>query len=125
MKILFRITVARIGSRHYARNRRTTLKEMTTTYIGFDPTSDSLHIGSLVPIVLLVHLKNFGHKPIALVGGATGMIGDPSGKSDERNLLDEATLNHNVEGIKGVLSRFLDFNSEEVNAPVLVNITTG
>jgi tyrosyl-tRNA synthetase len=68
-------------------------------YIGFDPTSDSLHIGSLVPIVLLVHLKNFGHKPIALVG-ATGMIGDPSGKSDERNLLDEATLNHNVEGIK-------------------------
>jgi tyrosyl-tRNA synthetase len=97
------------------------LKEMTTAYIGFDPTSDSLHIGSLVPIVLLVHLKNFGHKPIALVGGATGMIGDPSGKSDERNLLDEATLNHNAEGIKGVLSRFLDFNSHEVNAPVLVN----
>ncbi len=97
------------------------LKEMTTTYIGFDPTSDSLHIGSLVPIILLVHLKNFGHKPIALVGGATGMIGDPSGKSDERNLLDEATLNHNVEGIKSVLSRFLDFNSSEINAPVLVN----
>ncbi|MBK0371075.1 tyrosine--tRNA ligase [Flavobacterium agrisoli] len=97
------------------------LKEMTPTYIGFDPTSDSLHIGSLVPIILLVHLKNFGHKPIALVGGATGMIGDPSGKSDERNLLDEATLNKNVEGIKGVLSRFLDFNSTEVNAPVLVN----
>jgi tyrosyl-tRNA synthetase len=97
------------------------LKEMTTTYIGFDPTSDSLHIGSLVPIILLVHLKNFGHKPIALVGGATGMIGDPSGKSDERNLLDEATLNHNVEGIKGVLSRFLDFNDTAENAPVLVN----
>ncbi|TDE46932.1 tyrosine--tRNA ligase [Flavobacterium rhamnosiphilum] len=97
------------------------LKEMTTTYIGFDPTSDSLHIGSLVPIILLVHLKNFGHKPIALIGGATGMIGDPSGKSDERNLLDEATLNHNVEGIKSVLSRFLDFNSNEINAPVLVN----
>jgi tyrosyl-tRNA synthetase len=97
------------------------LKEMTTTYIGFDPTSDSLHIGSLVPIILLVHLKNFGHKPIALVGGATGMIGDPSGKSDERNLLDEATLNHNVEGIKRVLSRFLDFNDTAVNAPVLVN----
>ena len=97
------------------------LKEMTTTYIGFDPTSDSLHIGSLVPIILLVHLKNFGHKPIALVGGATGMIGDPSGKSDERNLLDEATLNYNVEGIKSVLSRFLDFNSSEINAPVLVN----
>ena len=97
------------------------LKEMTTTYIGFDPTSDSLHIGSLVPIILLVHLENFGHKPIALVGGATGMIGDPSGKSDERNLLDEATLNHNVEGIKSVLSRFLDFNSSASNAPILVN----
>ena len=97
------------------------LKEMTATYIGFDPTSDSLHIGSLVPVILLVHLKNFGHKPIALVGGATGMIGDPSGKSDERNLLDEATLNHNVEGIKNVLSRFLDFNSVASNAPILVN----
>lgn len=96
-------------------------KEMTTAYIGFDPTSDSLHIGSLVPIILLVHLYKSGHKPIALVGGATGMIGDPSGKSDERNLLDEATLAKNVEGIKGVLSRFLDFNSEEKNAPVLVN----
>jgi tyrosyl-tRNA synthetase len=68
-----------------------------------------------------VHLKNFGHKPIALVGGATGMIGDPSGKSDERNLLDEATLNKNVEGIKNVLSRFLDFNSKDENAPILVN----
>jgi tyrosyl-tRNA synthetase len=97
------------------------VKEMTTTYIGFDPTSDSLHIGSLVPIILLVHLGNFGHKPIALVGGATGMIGDPSGKSDERNLLDEVTLNHNVEGIKQVLSRFLNFNSNEKNAAVLVN----
>jgi tyrosyl-tRNA synthetase len=96
-------------------------KEMTTAYIGFDPTSDSLHIGSLVPIILLVHLEKGGHKPIALVGGATGMIGDPSGKSDERNLLDEATLAHNVAGIKNVLSRFLDFNSEEKNAPVLVN----
>ncbi|MFC6877318.1 tyrosine--tRNA ligase [Flavobacterium myungsuense] len=97
------------------------LKEMTATYIGFDPTSDSLHIGSLVPIILLVHLEHFGHKPIALVGGATGMIGDPSGKSDERNLLDEATLNHNVAGIKKVLSHFLDFNSKEKNAPILVN----
>lgn len=96
-------------------------KEMTTAYIGFDPTSDSLHIGSLVPIILLVHLEKSGHKPIALVGGATGMIGDPSGKSDERNLLDEATLAHNVAGIKNILSRFLDFNSEEKNAPVLVN----
>lgn len=96
-------------------------KEMTTAYIGFDPTSDSLHIGSLVPIILLVHLEKAGHKPIALVGGATGMIGDPSGKSDERNLLDEATLNHNVAGIKSVLSRFLNFDSKAENAPVLVN----
>lgn len=97
------------------------IKESTTAYIGFDPTSDSLHIGSLVPIILLVHLKNFGHKPVALVGGATGMIGDPSGKSDERNLLDESTLNKNVTGIKNVLSRFLDFNSKDDNAPILVN----
>lgn len=96
-------------------------KEMTTAYIGFDPTSDSLHIGSLVPIILLVHLKKAGHKPVALVGGATGMIGDPSGKSDERNLLDEVALAHNVAGIKSVLSRFLDFNSDDKNAPVLVN----
>jgi tyrosyl-tRNA synthetase len=96
-------------------------KEMTTAYIGFDPTSDSLHIGSLVQIILLVHFQNFGHKPIALVGGATGMIGDPSGKSDERNLLDEATLAHNVKGIKSVFSRFLDFNSKASNAPILVN----
>ena len=97
------------------------LKEMTATYIGFDPTADSLHIGSLVPIILLVHLEKFGHKPVALIGGATGMIGDPSGKSDERNLLDEETLAKNVTGIKAVLSRFLDFNSTSVNAPVLVN----
>lgn len=96
-------------------------KEMTTAYIGFDPTSDSLHIGSLVQIILLVHFQNFGHKPIALVGGATGMIGDPSGKSDERNLLDETTLAHNVKGIKSVFSRFLDFNSKASNAPILVN----
>jgi len=97
------------------------LKESTTAYIGFDPTSDSLHIGSLVPIVLLVHLYNFGHQPIALVGGATGMIGDPSGKSDERNLLDEATLAKNVEGIKKLLSKFLDFNESSSHAPILVN----
>jgi len=97
------------------------LKEMTTAYIGFDPTSDSLHIGSLVPIIILKHLHNYGHRPIALVGGATGMIGDPSGKSDERNLLDEATLNKNVNGIKTLLSRFLDFNSADANAPKLVN----
>jgi len=97
------------------------LKEPTSAYIGFDPTSDSLHIGSLVPIILLMHLRNFGHKPYALVGGATGMIGDPSGKSNERNLLDETTLNHNVEGIKRVLSKFLDFNATDAQAPVLVN----
>ncbi len=97
------------------------LKEMTTAYVGFDPTSDSLHIGNLIPIILLVHLERFGHKPIALVGGATGMIGDPSGKSNERNLLDETTLNHNVAGIKAVLSQFLDFNSAGANAPILVN----
>ena len=97
------------------------LKEATTVYIGFDPTSDSLHIGSLVPIILLKHLRNFGHKPIALVGGATGMIGDPSGKSDERNLLDEATLTKNVAGIKQVLSHFLDFESTDAQAPILVN----
>ncbi|ELY2009484.1 tyrosine--tRNA ligase [Flavobacterium psychrophilum] len=96
-------------------------KESTTAYIGFDPTADSLHIGSMVQIILLVHLKNFGHKPIALIGGATGMIGDPSGKSDERNLLDEATLNKNVAGIKAVLSSFLDFNTTNANAPILVN----
>lgn len=97
------------------------LKGSTTAYIGFDPTADSLHIGSLVQIILLVHLKNFGHKPIALVGGATGMIGDPSMKSDERNLLDEETLSRNVDGLKRVLSRFLDFDSQEANAPMLVN----
>ena len=96
-------------------------KEMTTAYIGFDPTSDSLHIGSMVPIILLMHLYRSGHKPIALIGGATGMIGDPSGKSDERNLLTEDILNKNVAGIKRVLSRFLDFNSKEGNAPILVN----
>jgi tyrosyl-tRNA synthetase len=97
------------------------LKEPTAVYIGFDPTSDSLHIGSLVPIILLKHIRNYGHRPIALVGGATGMIGDPSGKSNERNLLDEATLNYNVDGIKGVLSKFLDFEAKDATAPVLVN----
>lgn len=97
------------------------VKESTTAYIGFDPTSDSLHIGSLVPIILLKHLRNFGHRPLALVGGATGMIGDPSGKSDERNLLDEATLEKNIAGIKNVLSRFLDFDATDKNTPVLVN----
>lgn len=97
------------------------LKEPTAVYIGFDPTSDSLHIGSLVPIILLKHIRNYGHRPIALVGGATGMIGDPSGKSNERNLLDEETLNHNVDGIKSVLSKFLDFDATDATAPILVN----
>ena len=96
-------------------------KEMTAAYIGFDPTSDSLHIGSLVPIILLVHLEKAGHKPVALVGGATGMIGDPSGKSDERNLLNEEALAKNVDGIKRTLARFLNFDSDKVNAPLLVN----
>ncbi len=96
-------------------------KEPTATYIGFDPTSDSLHVGSLVPIILLMHLRKFGHKPYALVGGATGMIGDPSGKSNERNLLDEETLQNNVNGIKKLLSKFLDFNATDAQAPVLVN----
>lgn len=95
--------------------------EMTSAYIGFDPSSDTLHIGSLVPIILLVRFGMAGHKPVALVGGATGMIGDPSGKSDERNLLDEATLTKNVIGIKKVLSRYLDFDSKADNAPILVN----
>ena len=97
------------------------LKESTTGYIGFDPTSDSLHIGSLVPIILLVHLERAGHKPIALVGGATGMIGDPSGKSDERNLLNEEQLAHNVAGIRNTMARFLNFDVSTENAPILVN----
>ena len=96
-------------------------KEMTAGYIGFDPTSDSLHIGSLVPILLLVHLQKAGHKPVALVGGATGMVGDPSGKSEERNLLDEATLNHNLAGVRKQLEKFLDFNPALPNTAEIVN----
>jgi len=96
-------------------------EHVTTGYIGFDPTADSLHIGSLVPILVLKHFQNAGHKPIALVGGATGMVGDPSGKSAERNLLDEATLNKNVAGVKAQLDRFLDFNSDKENTAILVN----
>ncbi|OGS73713.1 MAG: tyrosine--tRNA ligase [Flavobacteria bacterium RIFCSPLOWO2_12_FULL_35_11] len=97
------------------------LKNKTTGYIGFDPTADSLHIGSLVPIILLMHFQKAGHNPIALVGGATGMVGDPSGKSEERNLLDEETLAKNVAGVKAQLARFLDFNSTTENAAQLVN----
>ncbi|HSC52225.1 MAG TPA: tyrosine--tRNA ligase [Phnomibacter sp.] len=97
------------------------LKESTAGYVGFDPTAESLHIGSLVPILLLVHMQRAGHKPVALIGGATGMVGDPSGKSDERNLLDEATLQRNIAGIKGQLARFLQFDDASPNAAVLVN----
>ena len=96
-------------------------KEITTGYIGFDPTSDSLHIGSLVPILLLLHLQKAGHKPIALLGGATGMVGDPSGKSLERNLLNEEVLQKNLEGVKNQLKRFLDFDSGSPTAAELVN----
>jgi len=96
-------------------------KEMTTAYVGIDPTADSLHIGHLVSVMMLKHLQRAGHKPIALVGGATGMIGDPSLKSSERNLLDEATLRHNQESIKKQLSKFLDFESDAQNAAELVN----
>ena len=96
-------------------------KETTRGYIGFDPTADSLHIGHMVQVMLLVHFQRSGHVPIALVGGATGMIGDPSGKSEERNLLDETTLRRNEEGIKKQLSRFLDFSPERKNRAVMVN----
>ena len=96
-------------------------ESMRTAYVGFDPTADSLHIGNLVSILMLRHFQLAGHKPIALVGGATGMIGDPSGKSKERNLLDEETLRHNQEAIKKQLSKFLDFNTTQSNAAELVN----
>jgi tyrosyl-tRNA synthetase len=96
-------------------------KEITKGYIGFDPTADSLHIGHMVQVMLLVHFQRSGHVPVALVGGATGMIGDPSGKSEERNLLDEATLRKNEEGIKKQLSRFLDFSGERKNRAIMVN----
>ncbi|MEP7277217.1 MAG: tyrosine--tRNA ligase [Bacteroidota bacterium] len=96
-------------------------KEITSAYIGFDPTADSLHIGSLVPILLLVHLQKAGHKPIALVGGATGMVGDPSGKSEERNLLSEEILRHNQEGVRKQLMQYLDFDPSRANCAEMVN----
>lgn len=96
-------------------------KEMTSAYIGFDPTADSLHIGSLVPILLLVHLQKAGHKPIALVGGATGMVGDPSGKNEERNLLSEEVLRHNEEAVKKQLVQYLDFDKSKSNCAEMVN----
>ncbi|MGB0849395.1 MAG: tyrosine--tRNA ligase [Thiolinea sp.] len=97
------------------------MESMRSAYVGFDPTADSLHIGNLVPIMLLAHFQRCGHKPVALVGGATGMIGDPSGRSDERNLLDEATLRHNQEAIKKQLAHFLNFEEASDNGAVLVN----
>ena len=97
------------------------MKEMTSGYIGFDPTADSLHVGSLLPITLLMRLQRAGHKPYALVGGATGMIGDPSGKSQERNLLDVDTIRKNCDGIRSQLERFLDFSDNDANGAVLVN----
>ena len=96
-------------------------KEITSAYIGFDPTADSLHIGSLVQIMILVHLQRCGHKPFALVGGATGMVGDPSGKSKERNLLDEKTLNHNLNAVQKQLEQFLDFDCGANSAEVVNN----
>ncbi len=97
------------------------MEAMRSAYVGFDPTADSLHIGNLVPIMLLAHFQRAGHRPVALVGGATGMIGDPSGKFSERNLLDEPTLRHNQEAVKKQLSHFLDFDSQADNAAILVN----
>ena len=97
------------------------MEQMRSAYVGIDPTADSLHIGHLVGVMMLKHFQQCGHKPIALIGGATGMIGDPSGKSDERNLLDEHTLRHNQQALKEQLSRFLDFNSNSENAAQLVN----
>jgi len=96
-------------------------KEMTTAYIGFDPTADSLHIGSLVQIMILVHLQNAGHKPLALVGGATGMVGDPSGKSAERNLLSKEELDHNLQGVRSQLEKFLDFDCGDHSAEMVNN----
>ena len=96
-------------------------KEMTTAYLGIDPTADSLHIGHLVGVMILKHFQMCGHRPIALIGGATGMIGDPSGKSQERNLLDEATLRHNQEAIKNQLAKLIDFDSTAENHALLVN----
>ena len=96
-------------------------KAMVSAYVGIDPTADSLHIGHLVSVMMLKHFQVAGHKPIALVGGATGMIGDPSGKSQERNLLDEKTLRHNQEALKKQLGRFLDFSTEKSNGAAMVN----
>ncbi|MBP6272428.1 MAG: tyrosine--tRNA ligase, partial [Fluviicola sp.] len=98
------------------------LKEMTAGYVGFDPTSDSLHVGNLLPIMLLKHFQLAGHKPFTLVGGATGMVGDPSGKSAERNLLDEKTLRHNIACFEKQLKQFLDFDKGENKAELVNNL---
>lgn len=97
------------------------MKEMTSGYIGFDPTADSLHVGSMLQIILLMRLQRAGHKPYALIGGATGMVGDPTGKSAERNLLDNETIEKNCAGIKKQLEKFIDFSSDAPNAAVMVN----
>lgn len=96
-------------------------KEMTSGYVGFDPTADSLHIGSMLPIILLMHMQRAGHKPYALIGGATGMIGDPTGKSAERNMLDSDTLNHNIDGIGKQLAKFLNFDPAQPNCATIIN----
>ena len=96
-------------------------KETTTAYVGIDPTADSLHVGHLVSVMMMKHFQLAGHKPIFIIGGATGMIGDPSGKSQERNLLDEATIRHNQEAIKNQLSKFIDFTSDSPNAAIMLN----
>ncbi|MBP3419729.1 MAG: tyrosine--tRNA ligase [Marinifilaceae bacterium] len=96
-------------------------KETTTAYVGIDPTADSLHVGHLVSVMMMKHFQLAGHKPIFIIGGATGMIGDPSGKSQERNLLDEATIRHNQEAIKAQLSKFIDFTSDAPNAAIMLN----
>ena len=96
-------------------------KEMTSGYIGFDPTGDSLHVGHLTQIMTLIHFQRAGHKPVALIGGATGMIGDPSFKSAERNLLDEETLRFNVSSLERQLRKFIDFETTEKNGAILVN----
>jgi tyrosyl-tRNA synthetase len=109
------------ASRHYARTEELLNKEMVTGYIGFDPTADSLGVGNLVQIMMLLHFQKAGHKPMALIGGATGMVGDPSGKSQERNLLDEETLQYNLACQKAQLEKFLDFNSGETSAVIVNN----
>lgn len=111
----------RYGTGYHARNPRTTGERNDYRLCGFDPTADSLHVGNLLPITLLMHLQRAGHRPIALVGGATGMVGDPSGKSAERNLLDEATLAHNIAGQTAQLKKFLNFDTDAENAALLVN----